>query len=274
MTKVQVIMPCVNLWAKYTKPALDSIETAMVRAKDHGIDCRILLIDNASTDETKVEAGKLVSTIFSHHRNETRWGFQQSVNYGVKDAFERGFDIAFVVNNDIILHPEAIWRLADRFAKGGVGMVTCMDVAGEMKEKGMVAYDVDKLLAQDKEQIDEAEHPCFSAFALDADCWHEIGEMDELFFPAYHEDNDYHYRMKLDALPAIVLPTSMFFHFGSRTTIEGGENGKQVVTNLQFENTRSNYVKKWGGRPGEEKYEHPYNDSSKSIRSTLQNPNA
>ncbi len=88
--KVQIVMPSINLWNKYVKDALISVQEAMVSAKTHGIDCRLLFIDNASTDETKAEAGKMVSDLFSHVRNEERLGFQKSVNFGVNDGFERG----------------------------------------------------------------------------------------------------------------------------------------------------------------------------------------
>ncbi len=253
-------MPSINLWKKYTKPAIESVNEAMVRAKAHGIDCRFLLIDNASTDETNTEASKMVGELFAYVQNKERWGFQKSVNFGVHDGFERGYDLVFVVNNDIVLHPEAIWRLAERFEKGGAGMVTCFDVHGEMSKEAILPWNIGTLLSQDKEAIEEAPHPSFSAFAVNKECWDTVGEFDELFAPAYFEDNDFHYRMKLAGLLAIVYPPAMFYHYGSRTQLEARENGLPMVPTPMFENGRGFYVRKWGGRPGEEKWEHPYND--------------
>lgn len=268
--KVQIVMPTINLWEKYTRFALESVETAMVYAKTHNIDCRILLIDNASTDETKVEAGKKVSNLFSHLRNEERWSFQKSVNVGVQDGFERGYDIVLVCNNDIVLHPEAIWRIAQRFEKGDVGMVTCMDVRGEMNEKKIPTFRIEVLLTKDKEEVDEAPHPNFSAFAVNQECWGKAGEFDEVFAPAYFEDNDYHYRMKLLEIKAIILPTAMFYHYGSRTQNEASENGLPFVSGGSFENNRASYVKKWGGVPGQETFKTPYNDPEKKVFETKQ----
>ena len=268
--KLQIIIPSINLWEKYTKFAIQSVQEAMVRAKGHGIDCRLLLIDNASTDETKVEAGKMVSELFAHKRNEERWGFQKSVNYGVNDAFERGFDLAFVCNNDIYLHPEAIWRLAERFDKGDVGMVTCMDVRGEMDEKKLQSFQINVLNTKEKEGVDESLHPNFSAFALDKACWKTVGEFDELFHPAYFEDNDYHYRMKMAEVKAIVLPTAMFYHHGSATQNQAAENGLPMVSGGMFENARATYVGKWGGVPGKELWTMPYGDSTLFINDTKQ----
>lgn len=275
--KVQIVMPAINLWNSYTKPAIESVNEAMMRAHAHGIECRLLFIDNASTDETKVEAGKLVSTLFAHKRNEERWGFQRSVNYGVNDAFERGFDLALVLNNDVLMHPESIWRIAERFQgdamndEVGIGMVTCMDVSSEMKEKGMEPQRIGELSSIEKEAVEEAPHPCFSAFAVNKFCWDLIGEFDEVFFPAYFEDNDYHYRMQVEDLLAIVYPPAMFYHFASKTSQEASETKVPIVSNGMFENNRATYTRKWGGQPTHEIYKTPYNDPMKTVRSTEQN---
>ena len=149
-------------------------------------------------------------------------------------------------------------------------MATCLDVSGEMKEKGISPKNIDQLLANEKEKTDEAPHPCFSAFAVDRDCWDKIGEFDEIFAPAYFEDNDYHYRMNLAELPAIVYPPAMFFHFASRTNAEAAEDGKPIISNGMFENNRASYVKKWGGLPGKETFKTPFNDPAKTVKSTLQ----
>jgi GT2 family glycosyltransferase len=292
--KVQIIVPSINLWSKYTKPCLDSILEAMVSAKSHGIDCRILLIDNASTDETRVEAGKMVSDIFSHHRNEERWGFQRSVNFGVKDAWERGYDYSLVCNNDILMHPEAIWRLTERLnsdtpyrfprpiemalydenvhnstndsvLEWPVGMVTAMDVRGEVEPTNFK-----QMNTLEKKECPDSGHPNFSAFMISKQAWEVVGEMDELFAPAYFEDNDYHYRMNLAEIAAICHPQALFYHFASGTQREAKEDGSPMVTNEQFEKNRANYFRKWGGPPPHEIFTTPYNNPDKDFSTTQQ----
>jgi len=268
--KVEIVVPCINLWKKYTKSCIDSLMDAMVRAKAHGIDAHIILIDNASTDETKVEGAKFNADLLFYQRNEQRWGFQKSVNFGVKYGMEHGADLMLICNNDIVIHPEAIWRMAERFGKDNVGLVSCMDVRGEMRENGIQPLMVGSISAKEKEKVDEAPHPNFSAFMVSKQCWEEVGEFDELFEPAYFEDNDFHYRMKLLGVPAITFPPAMFYHYGSRTQNEANETGQPIVAGALFENNRAFYVRKWGGSPGDEKYEHPYNDESKSLKDTKQ----
>ena len=271
--KIQIVVPAINLWKTYTNNCLNSLYEAMIRAKSHGIDSKILLIDNASTDETKEMGPKLNTDLVDYQRNEERWGFQKSVNYGVNYGIENQADYILVCNNDIIIHPEAIWKLADRFEKGDVGMVTAMDVRGEMDDKGLFPPLISSLLTSDKEAVEEATHPNFSAFMISKGAWELIGEFDEIFYPAYFEDNDYHYRMDLLEIPAMVLPTAMFYHYGSKTQNEANETGQPMVPGGAFENNRAEYVKKWGGVPTAEKFKCPYNDENKSVLATKQKPN-
>ena len=274
--RIQIIVPAINLWGQFSQHCLDTIEVAMMRATARGHQCRVLFIDNASTDMTQGEAGKRVSEVFVYKRNDERWGFQKSVNYGVNDAWAWGAEMALVCNNDIVIHPEAIWRLADRFSKddGTVGMVTCLDVRGDMQKLGLTPDDLPNMVAKEYEVVDESPHPNFSAFAINRACWEEVGEFDELFFPAYFEDNDYHYRMQLLDVGAIVYPPALFYHFGSGTQNNANENGTPIVSSPLFENARANYFKKWRGVPGQEKFRTPYNNPELCVKSTKQNRDA
>lgn len=269
--KVEIVIPVINLWQNYTKPAIDSVMTAMVRAKAHGIDSHIILIDNASTDQTKDEAPKLNPELLYYQRNEERWGFQKSVNFGANYGFEHGANAVLVLNNDILLHPEAIWRLVERLSQGDIGMVTCMDVSHEMKEKGIPAQDITQLNPKDKESTEDAPHPCYSAFMLSQQAWEAGGELDEGFAPAYFEDNDHHYRLQLLGIEAIVHPPAMFYHYASRTNLEANESGTPMISHSMFEHSRTYFIAKWGGMPTQEQYKHPFNNEALDIKATKQN---
>ncbi len=268
--KVGIVMPCINLWDKYTKPAIVSVVKAENRAHKKGIECSFLLIDNASTDNTQAEAESFVKFIteydpfsFEYKRNEEMWGFQKSVNFGVNHFFDKGYDLVLVLNNDIVLHKNAIWRLVERFNKGGVSMATCLDATGECERNPENVY---KLNDVEKEACAETPNPCFSAFMLDRECWEKTGEFDEIFAPAYYEDNDYHYRMQLAGLLAITYPPAMFFHYGSATQLEA--LGHPLT---ESSNQHAQYIRKWGGDPGKEVYKNPFNKMTVSITSVKQN---
>lgn len=288
--KIGIVIPAMNLWDSYTKPCIDSVKTKH--------DYRIVLVDNGSSDNTSEEAGKLVSNNFAHHRNDVNLGCQAAWNYGIKDSFEKSCDYVLIINNDILLHKDAIDRLVERFENSKttnvpiaeplastlseltpdtpprtqrleseiLGMVTCMDIRGELPVPSMI-----NVLDPDfKKDCPEAEHPNFSAFMINKLCWDTIGEVDELFFPAYFEDNDYHYRLKTAGIKAIVYPPAMFYHYGSRTQNEATKI--PVVTGSLFEGNRTKYAEKWGGVPGSERFVTPYNDQSKTIKSVMQCP--
>lgn len=269
--RIGIVIPCINLWDRYTKPCLESIKTKY--------DYRVVLVDNASSDKTCEEASKLVSSKFSHKRNQFNWGVQRSWNYGIQDSFDNGCEYVLICNNDILLHPDCIDRLVERFrmAEGNlqydadtskldpkIVMITAMDARGECAYPEKL-FD---LKSADKGEVGESEGPNFSAYMINRRCWEEVGKFDEGFFPAYFEDNDYHYRIKLAGLKAIVYPPALFFHYGSRTQNESGDI--PLVPGSLFEKNRSYFIRKWGGVPGNEAFTHPYNDEDKSIRHTQQ----
>lgn len=258
--KIQVIVPTINLWERYTKACLESVKSK------HNL--RILLIDNGSTDETKVEAGKLVSSTFAHHRNEQPWSCSKSWNFGIKDAWERGYDYCLVINNDVLLHPECIDRLVERFEKAETSdtvMVTAMDIRGDCPQPVSIFLKD----AKTYEAVPEAPHPNFSCYMINKRFTENVGQFDEVFNPAYFEDNDAHYRIKLLGLNAIVYPPALFYHFGSRTTNEAYPD-KHAVSSSQFEKNRAVYVEKWGGLPGEEKFSEPFGSEAYSIKAVKQ----
>lgn len=253
--KIGIVIPVINLWVRYTKTCLDSIKTKY--------DTRIVLVDNASTDETREEAPKLVNDSFIHRRNEENIGASASWNWGIRDCFDKGCDYVLVLNNDILLHPNAINRLVERFERKDedVVVVTCMNVRGQVPFAPMVTGLDDK----EKEFVPEAESPDFSAFMVNKKCWDEVGEFDEGFSPAYYEDNDFHYRVKLAGLKAIVYPPALYYHYGSKTQNEA--LAKPIVDSGR---TGAYFVAKWGGPPGKEQWKHPFNREELSWKKTKQ----
>jgi GT2 family glycosyltransferase len=251
--KLTIVIPCLNLWNRYTRPCLASIRSR------HPY--RIVLVDNGSSDETCTEASKLVSHGFMHRRYETNLGTSRAWNWGVRDGFEKCAEYVLVLNNDVLLHAECVDRLVDRFERdsNGLGMVSALDVRGEIR----TPEDLWRLEAASKEHVEESEHPNFSAFMLNRRCWETVGEFDENFFPAYFEDNDYHYRMQLADLRAIVHPQALFYHFGSRTQNEA--RSTPIVQGEMFERNRSYYVRKWGGPPRQEQHRYPFGGQAAAV---------
>lgn len=252
--RVLVVVPVLNLWNRYTKPMLDSIQCKYPWAA--------YLIDNGSTDETKdleetVDLRAEQNKILFVKHNAVNKGCAGGWNQGLEYARENGFTHVLIANNDIIMSPNTVDALVERLEKGDKTLVSSVDVSGEIQNAEDITHG-DHMVNHKEES--EAPHPNFSCFMVKADFVDEIGWVDEGFFPAYFEDNDIHRRIKLAKgdEAAIAVTTSVFYHFGSRTQNES--DSMPVVNGNLFEQNRQYFINKWGGEPGHETFATPFND--------------
>lgn len=101
-----------------------------------------------------------------------------------------------------------------------------------------------------------------SSFALSKECFLNY-RFDEDFYPAYFEDRDYLYRLKLNN--GIILQHNFLnpSKFINSATIS--PNGGDPKINSNFRNLQNLYMKKWGGPPGLEKFITPYQSSHDEV---------
>lgn len=92
-----------------------------------------------------------------------------------------------------------------------------------------------------------------------------VGYFDEVFFPAYFEDNDYSYRIRMisDKLGKSWYPWKKFKL--DATLIGIAEGLKFLNYEMDFGWLKAKYEEKWGGSPVEV-YQHPYNNPNYSLR--------
>ena len=97
-------------------------------------------------------------------------------------------------------------------------------------------------------------HLC--SFIITKDCFSNY-RFDENFYPAYFEDRDMLYRLKLDGRKTIEHYSLNPHIFRNSQTIshEGGDPS----VNKDFSKLAKLYVDKWGGPPNQETYKTPYN---------------
>lgn len=83
----------------------------------------------------------------------------------------------------------------------------------------------------------------------------KVGFFDENFHPAYYEDNDYAYRMRLEFGQSAPWPK-----VGVDVRLEGLQHGRDLANvQVDFATLRSYYVRKWGGMPSHEHFTKPFN---------------
>jgi GT2 family glycosyltransferase len=94
----------------------------------------------------------------------------------------------------------------------------------------------------------------WSVFIIPRKTYIKIGMFDEEFSPAYYEDNDYEYRMKLAGIRPFKIPFLNPVVYKNSQTMEKNP----ALLNYSKMN-KSRYESKWGGLPNQEKYKSPYN---------------
>lgn len=98
----------------------------------------------------------------------------------------------------------------------------------------------------------------FSLFAMKLSLFAEIGEFDEEFSPAYFEDNDYHWRIKLAGKDLTYCPDLKYHHHNS-STLESFTAEETAAHHKRFQKNRLYYICKWGGPPTRELFKTAFN---------------
>lgn len=97
----------------------------------------------------------------------------------------------------------------------------------------------------------------YSFFLLHKWAYAIVGEFDENFRPAYFEDNDYDYRVKLAGLIREEVSACTFDHIGS-ATMNSMPTERKVHHHASFVANKQHYIRKWGGEPGKEQFKVPF----------------
>jgi GT2 family glycosyltransferase len=160
-------------------------------------------------------------------QSESNLGVAPSWNLFVRSAIEDGYDAVVIANDDIILYTESLERLVKA-----------------LEESPFVCF--------------SKEDNMFSLFGMHTALWINVGQFDENFWPAYYEDNDYHYRMKLVKITPFELSGPSYYHRGS-ATINTFNLERIQMHHHNFNKNTKYYVSKWGGLPDAETYTHPFN---------------
>ena|GEM_PF-2848362 len=178
-------------------------------------------------------------------------------NRGIRVALERGADYVLVSNLDIQFHPLCIDNLVECAAQEPQALVWCP------------AYWTDPrtfMGARLKPVVQPLVH--FSCFMVDRRFFDTVGEFDESFAPAYLEDTDMVYRLRLLGARVATCLAALCLNY-DRGTIKGiidCESSdvpifRQLLTELRTHISANDerYVRKWGGPHSQERFTVPFN---------------
>jgi len=113
---------------------------------------------------------------------------------------------------------------------------------------------VEKAMAECQSGFSQS-NSSWSVFLMHKEFYDFVGDFDEIFYPAYYEDSDYLYRMKL---------------LGIKQDIDSFLDPKEVNISMTYErapdmvnqamkDNKQRYIEKWGNLPLLENYIKPYN---------------
>jgi len=206
-----------------------------------GEHCEIVVVDNASHDETLTR----VEAFQAHHpvellRISRNLGFAAGVNHGVMAATG---DILLVLNPDAIAEPGAVSAMIECMtpqsaaAAGGA----LLEASGEL-QRGFAfrrlptlgsllceALLVNQLwpsnpvnrryrcLDADYSTVQQVEQPAGACLAITREAWQAIGGMDTQFTPVWFEDVDFCKRLLDSGRKIIYCPAAKFRHSGAHS---------------------------------------------------------
>lgn len=106
------------------------------------------------------------------------------------------------------------------------------------------------------------ENPIFCVFLMKHSLWTRVGGFDEQFHPAYFDDNDFHYRMKLLGVTERMVESTSYEHVGS-ATLKSFSDLEKRRHHDEFNRNKDRYIEKWGSVPGLEAFTEPFNGKHK-----------
>lgn len=221
-----------------TQNCIDSI------IKNTNIDYRLIIIDNASADETKeylealnAKEGAKVLLI----RNETNLGFIKAVNQGMRLS-EAPY--VCLVNNDTVMAKawlDEMIKVAQSSPK--IGLVNpSSNTLGQKPDRKESVEDAAERLKREAVPYTEIGSAIGFCMLIKKEVIDRIGVFDEIYGMGNFEDTDYSRRAIKEGYICVRAHRAYVFHD------EGGSFGRDAVFDENFERNRQIYEFRWGKR--------------------------
>ncbi len=185
---------------------------------DSGLMFEIIVVDDASTDETILFLAENYPDIRSF-RNETNSGFSKTMNRGIAEA---KYDWILSLNNDMRL-PDGFFDSITPLLTDTIFSVSCTIKDGQ----GIRTLESSKLLKLSAGAIRskdaESQQPVYSLYSCGGCAVYnrakllELGGFDEIFTPFYYEDMDLGLKAWLRGWQSIYTPGTFCYHDHSVT---------------------------------------------------------
>lgn len=233
MKKVAVIILNFN-GEEDTLGCLESLNKLLV--KDYQL--LIVVVDNGSTKQFKINNLKLTIGELKIIRNEENLGFAGGNNVGIRYALEQGSDYILIVNSDVFFDKNLVNELLkiaesdekigvvvpkiyfangfefhkNRYKKEELGKVIWY-AGGLMDWRNVMGYHkgVDEVDKGQYNQVQETDFATGCCMLVKKEVFEKAGIFDEKFF-LYYEDSDLSERVRKTGYKIIYTPNAMLWH--------------------------------------------------------------
>lgn len=234
-----VVVPLWNQWPM-TQAFFESLEAAEPR-----LNLRLVAVDNGSRDATAAALGpwkrRLPLTVVRNRRN-----------LGVAPAWNQGLDLALrggarwigILNNDLLLGPAALTRMAQTAESEG------WDAVSPATREGALDYDFSAYATAYTRRCRTWRRPggWFGwCFMVRREAFERVGRFDEGYHLGIGEDEDFFRRLQAAGLRSGITGDAFVHHFGSATL-----GPLRAARGKAFEEKNLARLRaRWGGgRPG------------------------
>ncbi|MDY6993178.1 MAG: glycosyltransferase family 2 protein [Pseudomonadota bacterium] len=242
-TKVSIVIPVFNK-ALYTYNCLLALQ-----ACDQDINQEIIIVDNASTDETPALLAPLTEQI-KVIQNEENTGFVTACCQGAQQA--EGELIVFL-NNDTQVMPDWLTSMVDVMAtqpQVGITGSKLIYPDGRLQEAGGIifndgsGYNYGRFQDPSDSEFNQprwVDYCSGASLMIRKSLWQQLGGFDSRFAPAYYEDTDLCFAARHAGYQVCYCPQSEVIHhegITAGTDITAGYKAFQAVN-------RDKFIAKW-----------------------------
>jgi GT2 family glycosyltransferase len=253
MAKLPKVLVIILSWNRQK----DTIETLKSLSKSNvkGFEMEILVVDNASTDNTVAKVKKL----FPHVRtivNYKNLGFAEGNNIGMKYGLEKNFDYIALLNNDTIVDKNLVQKIFNEHQKdkkaGAISPKIYFAKGFEFhrdkyktSELGKVIWyagglvDWDNVYGSNRgvDEVDNGQFEIITETDFTTGCFvmykrqvlKEVGLYDKRYF-LYMEDLDHSQRIKQASYKVLYCPAGAMWHKVSQSSAIGSDLNDYYIT--------------------------------------------